>query len=899
MPGKKGLKAPAVPALYLVDASSYLYRAFFAIREHLSTRDGFPTKAVFGITNMLVKVLREKDPEFMAMVWDAPGKTFRHDLYPKYKANRPPMPEELSRQIPHVREIVSALGLVQVEVKGYEADDLIATISRRHKEGPVVIVSGDKDLLQLLGPEVTLWDPMKDEVVDEATVRERFGLPPQALRDVQALSGDPTDNVPGCPGVGPKTAIKLIQTYGSLDTLLERLDELPKGKLAETLRQEKSSLPLWRRLVGLAEDAPVPVDSESYRRQPPDRKRLKEIFERFELARFLTELGPGKAISFEEYELVQDRGALEAWAAAIREKGWVAVDTETTSEFPLRASLVGISICASPPAAAYVPVGHETSEAQIPLATVREVLAPILADPAVRKVGQNIKYDLLVLQRHGMGLAGIEGDTMIASYLLNPSRRQHNLGEIAQEYLGHRMTSFREVTADQKRIKNFARVPLALARDYSCEDAHVTALAADILWKRLREDGLWDLFKEVEIPLLEVLARMEKTGILVDRAVLMDLSREFGERLGVLEEEIHTLAGGPFNINSPQQLAEVLFVRCRLPQIKKTRKKTGYSTDVEVLTELARHHPLPERILAYRNLQKLKSTYADGLLAMIDPNTGRIHTSFNQTVTATGRLSSSEPNLQNIPVRTEEGRRIRAVFTAPEGSVLVSADYSQIDLRVLAHYSRDPALVSAFHAGEDIHTRTASEVFGVAPGLVTPEMRRVAKTVNFGIVYGMSAFGLSKELGIGRREAQAFIDRYFSTYPGVKRYMEEVVAAAREKGFVTTILGRRRAIPDIASPVKNVREFAERTAINTPIQGTAADIIKVAMLRVDKALRERGLEARILLQVHDELVIEVPAALAGDVSDLLKDAMENAMELIVPLSVSVKQGPDWASLEDL
>jgi len=899
MPEKRDLKAPEAPALYLVDASSYLYRAFFAIREHLSTRDGFPTKAIFGITNMLVKVLREKDPEFMAMVWDAPGKTFRHDLYPKYKANRPPMPEELSRQIPHVREIVSALGLVQVEADGYEADDLIATISHSHKEGPVVIVSGDKDLLQLLGPNVTLWDPMKDEFVDEATVWKRFGLPPQALRDVQALCGDPTDNIPGCPGVGPKTAIKLIQTYGSLDALLERLDELPKGKLAETLRQEKSSLLLWRRLVELAKDAPVPVDSESYRRQPPDRKRLKEIFERFELARFLTELGPGTAISFEEYALVQERSSLEAWATAIREKGWVVVDTETTSEFPLSASLVGISICASPPSAAYVPVGHETSEAQIPLETVREVLAPILADPAVRKVGQNIKYDLLVLERHGMGLAGIEGDTMIASYLLNPSRRQHNLAEIALEYLGHRMTSFREVTADQKRVKNFARVPLSLARDYSCEDAHVTALAAEILWKRLREDGLWDLFKEVEIPLLEVLARMEKTGILVDRAALLDLSREFGERLNVLEREIHALAGTPFNINSPQQLAEVLFVRCRLPQIKKTRKKTGYSTDVEVLTELAKHHTLPERILAYRNLQKLKSTYVDGLLAMVDPDTGRVHTSFNQTVTATGRLSSSEPNLQNIPVRTEEGRRIRAVFTAPEGSLLVSADYSQIDLRVLAHYSRDPALVSAFHAGEDIHTRTASQVFGVAPGLVTPEMRRVAKTVNFGIIYGMSAFGLARELGIGRREAQEFIDRYFSTYPGVKRYMEEVVAAAREKGFVTTILGRRRAIPDISSPVKSVREFAERTAINTPIQGTAADIIKVAMLRVDKAIRDRGLGAHILLQVHDELVIEVPAAQAGDVSDLLKDAMENAVELIVPLSVSVKRGPNWASLEDL
>ncbi len=885
-------------SLFLIDGSSYLYRAYFAIRQPLTTHDGFPTKVIYGLTNMLWKVLKEKDPEYVAIVWDAKGPNFRHDLYADYKANRPAMPDDMSVQIPHVREIVNALGLTQLEKNGYEADDIIATLARRITNQTIMIVSGDKDLLQLIGPQVSIWDSMKDEVTDLDAFHQRFGIEPLQFLEVMTLTGDTSDNIPGVPGIGLKTALKLIKSYGSVDNLIKHLDEIPKGKLKERLETNKDRLDLWRRLVSLADDITVPLDITAFRRNPPDQRKLRQLFKQFNLTRFLDQMVPEQTISFKEYELIQSPTDLARWAEMARKAATIVIDTETTSEFPMKAKLVGISLCITPPKAAYIPVGHESREPQLNLSQVAEALGPIFSDRKIEKIGQNIKYDLIVLANHGMELNGISGDTMVASYLLNPSKRRHNLAEISQEVLGHRMITFKEVTETQKRVKNFACVPLPLARDYSCEDVHVTSLVQKALWKRLKESGLLELFEQVEVPLIRILAQMEMAGILVDIKGFDALSTEFSKRLSDLDKKIIELAGEPFNINSTKQLAEILFVKLKLPQKKKTRKKTGYSTDVEVLKELAQSHELPQQLLAYRNLSKLKSTYVDGLKRMVNPDTGRVHTSFNQTVTSTGRLSSSDPNLQNIPVRTEEGRRIRALFIPAPGNFLLSADYSQIELRVLAHYSGDEALVNAFKNDKDIHRLTAAEVFSVFPELVTPEMRRAAKTVNFGIIYGISAFGLAKELGIGNRQAKEFIDRYFAKYPGVKRYIKETVEKAKEQGHVTTLLGRRRYIPDLKSRVRTVREFAERTAINTPIQGTAADIIKLAMIQVDSNIQAEKTPCRMLLQVHDELIIEVPEKEIIKVTTMVKETMENVMDLAVPLKVDVGWGVNWAKLEN-
>jgi len=573
------------------------------------------------------------------------------------------------------------------------------------------------------------------------------------------------------------------------------------------------------------------------------------------------------------------------------------IDTETTSQRPMEDSLVGISLCFRPPEAVYLPVGHDTGETQLDMETVTRHLAPLLSQVSLYKIGQNIKYDLIVLRRHGLEIENIAGDTMVASYLLDPTRRRHNLDEIARDVLGHKMISYKEVTKGLTRSQNFSHVSLEKATEYACEDVHVTCVVKDRFHQELKEKGLWKLYSEVEVPLIPVLADMEMKGILVDKAGLAELKKEFGKRLRELESQIFELAGHEFNINSTKQLAEVLFEELNLPQLKKTKKKTGYSTDVEVLKSLAKIHPLPERLLEYRNLSKLKSTYVDGLEKEINPETGRIHTSFNQTVTATGRLSSSEPNLQNIPVRTEEGRRIRALFTAAQGNVLVSADYSQIDLRVLAHYSGDENLVRAFKAGEDIHRRTAAQIFDVEPEFVTLDMRRVAKTVNFGIIYGMSAYGLAKELGISRKEAKRFIDTYFERYPGVKKFMGRIIEKAKRQGFVETILGRRRYIKEINSRNRIIRQFAERTAINTPIQGSAADIIKLAMLKVAERFREQGPETRLLLQVHDELVAECPEARKESTAHVLKETMEGVVDLMVPLKVAVGWGKNWDEIK--
>ena len=886
--------------LYLVDGSSYIYRAYYAIRQQLTTHTGFPTKAIYGVTKMLMKVLREKDPKFIAILWDAKGPTFRHDLYEDYKANRPPMPDDLTVQIPYIRKVVEGLGLPQFEKVGYEADDIIATLVEKMPDSEILVVTGDKDLSQLISNRVSIWDPMKDKFIDLAKFIDEFGIEPAQLADVMALSGDTSDNIPGVPGIGPKTALKLIKKYGSLENLLKNLENIDKPKkLRQRLEENKDRILLWKKLVSLDHNVPLEIDLNSLRKKPVNVKELRTLFKELEFTSFLKELAPEKVISFNDYSVINEKEQLTKLVSQIKQSKELVIDTETTSEFPMHAELVGISLCIEPPEAFYIPIGHNTPEKQLDLDTVAHILSAVVADPSIKKVGQNIKYDMIVLSNHKMELSGVSGDTMIASYLLNPSKHQHNLAEIASELLGHNMISFKEITANQKKEKNFAYVPIELAKDYSCEDVHVTALVKDILWERLHNAQLWDLFKRLEVPLVNILAKMEQRGVLIDKAGLNRLEEEFGNRLEAIKKKIFSYVGHDFNLNSPKQLAHILFEELKLPQIKKTKKKTGYSTDIEVLNELSKIHDLPAMIVKYRNLQKLKGTYIDGLKKMIHSKTGRVHTSFNQTVTATGRLSSSDPNLQNIPVRSEDGRRIRALFIADSENFLLSGDYSQIDLRVLAHYSKDKNLIEAFQKGQDIHKKTASEVFNVPQEMVTSEMRRIAKTVNFGIIYGMSPYGLAKELNIEQKRAKEYIDCYFERYPGVKQYMEDIVQEARKKGYVTTLLGRRRYIPDINSRSRRIREFAERTAINTPIQGSAADIIKLAMLKVDTELIKHNLQSGIILQVHDELVLEVLKDELNQVIALLKESMENVASLAVPLTISLKYGPNWAEMEPI
>ncbi len=884
---------PGETPLFAVDASSFIYRAYFAIRGHLSNRKGLPTKAIFGFTQMILKLLHEWDPSYVALCFDAKGPTFRHKVYEEYKANRPTMPDDLAVQVPYIKEIARAFGLTLLEVEGFEADDLIATLAVR-LDHPLVIVGGDKDLFPLVNDRVVIWDPMKDELITKETLEKRFGLPPEKLLEVRALCGDNIDNIPGIPGVGEKTALKLIKEFGSLEEVFQRKHEIKQKRLRERLTEHEEKARLSLELVKLDTQAPVPLELEHYRRRPPDISSLRKLFRELEFKKLLNELPPEKTISYAGYKLLTREEEVEELIQQAQNHAPLVLDLESDTTDPMRGKIVGVALCFKPPEAYYLPFAHHPPGAPNLPPKALEDLGRLFADPNVPKVGHNIKYDLVLLKRHGYSLKGLACDTMVASYVLDPTRRAHGLDELAEEILGHHMISYKEVTSDLPKGKSFAWVPVEQAKTYACEDAHVTFLLYQYFWTKLREEGLLDLYQRIEHPLIEVLARMEMAGIKIDIPYLEDLARQMAGELKELEERIYALAGERFNLNSSVQLGAILFEKLKLPTVKKTRKTRAYSTDTEVLEALSNQHELPRLVLRYRTLAKLKSTYVEALPKLVNPETGRLHTSFNQTVTATGRLSSSEPNLQNIPVRGEEGLKIRRAFVPEKGFVFLSVDYSQIDLRVLAHYSGDKTLIKAFKRGEDIHRRTAAEVFGVPPEMVTPEMRRLAKTINFGIVYGMSAYGLAKELKIGRREAQAFIDRYFARYPGVKKYMEEIVAKAREQGFVTTLFGRKRPLPDINSPNRNAREFAERTAINTPIQGTAADIIKLAMITIDQGLRERGLKTRMLLQVHDELLFEVPPEELEELKAFVRDSMERVVELAVPLKVNLAVGENWA-----
>jgi DNA polymerase-1 len=880
--------------LFLVDGSSYIYRAFFALPQ-LSTSDGIPTNAVYGFTTMLNRLVNDYKPSLIAIVLDAPGPTFRHEVYQSYKANRPRMPDSLAAQIPSIKEVIQAFNIPVVEKAGFEADDIIATLAKQAEAdgAEVTIITGDKDLIQMVTGYITLFDTMKDTLTDMDAVKKKIGVTPEQATEVFGLTGDKVDNVPGVPSIGEKTAIELIQQFGSIEAIYQNLDAIPKKKLREALSNHREQAFLSRQLVTV--DTRVPIDSKWNELQigEPDLEALRQLYKRFEFTRFLKNL-PREQAKNKNYQLISNLEETRTLLDRLREQGMFALDLETTSEDPMRAEIVGVSFACKEHEAFYIPVAHRNVAQQVDKALLLQELKPLLEDKNIKKIGQNLKYEFIIFKRHGITLRGIYCDTMIASYLLNPSKHNHNLDDIAMDYLDYRTTSFKEVTGSGKSAVTFDAVPIEPAKDYACEDSDITYILSGLLLPKLKEDGFQELFTEVELPLLEVLAYMEMAGIKINGVLLKQLSEEYAVTLDAITKKIYELAGDEFNINSPQQMGKILFEKLKLPGAKKT--KTGYSTDISVLTNLARVHPLPAEILSFRTLSKLKSTYIDSMPDLVNPQTGRIHTSYNQTVTATGRLSSSEPNLQNIPIRTEEGKRIRAAFITEPGWKMLSADYSQIELRILAHLSQDQTLIDAFVHDEDIHTRTAAEIWGVKPHEVTKQMRREAKVINFGIVYGMSAFGLSQQLEIEPRLAQAYIDDYFRKYKGVQRYIDEVIKDAQEKGYALTLLNRRRYLTEITSGNVPARKFAERTAINTPIQGTAADLIKVTMIRIFNKMRQQKLAGRMILQVHDELIFEAPEEEIESLSRLVKAEMENVLEMSVPLKVDMSWGNNWSEV---
>ncbi|MFH1059070.1 MAG: DNA polymerase I [Pseudomonadota bacterium] len=886
---------PETPVLYLLDASSYIHRAFHAVKN-LATSEGVPTGAVFGFVQMLLKVIKDAQPAYLAVVYDAKGPTFRHGLYPAYKANRPPLDPALKTQFPLVRQLVTALDLPAVEVEGFEADDLMATLARQGREQgfAVVLVTGDKDLMQLVGDGVSIWDTMKEAHLGPNEVAAKLGVGPEMAVDFQALVGDSSDNVPGVPGVGPKTAATLINAHGDLEAVLAAAPEMKKGKLKENLIAHADLARLSRDLVRLRDDAPVSFDPEAFSVRPPDPAVLTPVLAKLEFNKLLKEFAAPSPAPAADYAMIVDAADLEAWLRAAGERGRLSVDTETTSTDPMRAELVGVSLAVEPGRACYIPLAHQLGEGQrqADRDAVFARLAPALADAAIAKIGQNLKYDLIVLSRAGLSVANLDFDTMVASYLLNPGKTSHGLAAIAAEYLGRSVITYEEAVGGKNL--SFAFAPLDKATTYSAEDADVALMAAEKLAPLLKQAELTRLFRELEMPLVPVLARLEMNGVGLDVDGLNDLAKELEIKLIESETLCYKLAGHEFNLNSPAQLGQVLFEELGLDTVKKTKKKTAFSTDMSVLVQLAAVHPLPAEVLNYRTLSKIKGTYVDTLPALVNPATGRVHTSFNQAVTATGRLSSSDPNLQNIPVRTELGSRIRACFVPRPGFSMLSADYSQVELRVLAHLSEDPLLVQDMQGGLDVHTQTAARLFDVPPGLVTPDMRRRAKTVNFGVLYGMSAFRLAREQKISRGEAQDIIERYLGRYQGIARFQQANLAAARNRGYVTTLLGRRRFLPAINSAERIPREAAERMALNTPIQGTAADIIKLAMLKVDQMLAAEFPAALMILQVHDELVFECPEAKIKEFAARVKAVMEGVVKLRVGLVVDVGWGKSWA-----
>src|SRR5690554_730391 len=896
-----------MPTLLLVDGSSYLYRAFHALPDLRNTA-GEPTGAVRGVLSMLRRLESQYDAEYRACVFDAKGKTFRSTWYPEYKAQRPPMPDDLRAQLEALHEGVEAEGWPLLMVDGVEADDVIATLTHRAVEAgwEVVISTGDKDLTQLVRPGVRWVNTMSEEVLDEAGVMEKFGVPPERIVDYLALIGDTVDNVPGIDKCGPKTALKWLNQYGDLDGVMENADKIG-GKIGENLRRQLDFLPLGRKLVTVVTDLDLPVDIQDLPARKDDKPRLRKLYERLEFKTWLHALDaasgeapaePGSTESESaldrDYTTIQTWDEFNTWLARIEAAELTAFDTETNSLDPMVARLVGISFSVEPGTAAYLPLAHITADpqAQLPLDEVLEKLKPWFESEQHAKLGQNLKYDAHVLANHGIRLAGIHEDTLLESYVLEADKT-HDMDSLARRHLDIQTTPYTEICGKGAKQIGFDEVPIEQATAYASEDADITLRLHHKLSPQLeREPQLAEVYRDIELPTLRVLLDMERTGVLIDTFLLAQHSEELGRSMHELELEAQALAGQPFNLGSPKQLGEILFDKLGLPVVKKTA--TGRpSTDEDVLSRLAEDYPLPKLLLEYRGQAKLKSTYADKLPRMVNPQTGRVHTNFSQATAVTGRLASSEPNLQNIPIRTPEGRRIRAAFIAPRDHVIVAADYSQIELRIMAHLSRDERLLDAFAHGEDIHRATAAEVFGAELKDVTNEQRRYAKVINFGLIYGMSAHGLARNLDIERSAAQTWIDRYFARYPGVANYMDRIKAEASEKGYVETVFGRRLQLPDIRARQALRRQAAERAAINAPMQGTAADLIKKAMIVVHQWLEDEKLKSRLLLQVHDELVLEVPNQELDRIREELPKLMSGIADLSVPLLAEVGVGNNW------
>ena len=884
---------------YIVDAHATIHRAYHAIRG-LANPDGHPTGAVFGFTKVLLAMIRDHGPDLIAVAADSRGKVFRHQIYADYKANRPPMPDDLAWQIPKVEAVCEGYGIPVYKISGYEADDIIGTLAGQAAAAgyEVVVVSDDKDVLQLVGDKVKVFAPSKNNkqgrFYDAAEVEADRGVPPEKIIDLMGLTGDSSDNVPGVPGVGPKTALQLLGKYGSMEDVLANAEK-EKGKRRENLLGFADQARLSRELVTINCEVPVEFDAEASAISPPDVEKLQPLFQELGFREMLRGLLAGVAPSQEsedaDYRTVVKPSGLRELAHALVEAEIVSVDLETTSVDPMRAEMVGLSFSVREGGGFYVPVRAPGDEEVVPFDEVVRLFKPLLENPNLPKLGQNIKYDMVVLARHGIRLRGVTFDTMLADYLLAPGEQRHNIDALAMEHLGYRKTATAEVIGKGKDEVTMDLVPVETVARYACEDADIALRLAGVLRRKLVEKGLLRLLEEVEVPLVEVLAAMQLAGIRVDTGMLEGMSTSISQVLVVKEKEIYEAAGREFNIQSPKQLAGILFEELGLPARKKT--KTGFSTDERTLAELSPRHPLPRLVLEYRGLAKLKNTYVDKLPGWVNAETGRIHCTLNQTGTATGRLSSSDPNLQNIPIRTELGRSVRACFVPGEaGWSFVSADYSQIELRMLAHYSGDEELLAAFHGEKDIHRFVAGQVFGVSEAEVSDDQRRQAKAVNFGIIYGQTGWGLAQNLGIDQESAREFQEEYFKRYPGVARCREEIVEKCRERGFVTTILDRRRYFPDIKAADVHARRGAERAAINTVFQGSAADLIKVAMNRVRAEVTSAGLSSRMLLQIHDELLFEVKPLIA-----MVRRLMEGAVELRVPVKVSVGTGPNWLEVK--
>lgn len=914
------------PDLVLVDGSSYLYRAFHALPPFSNSR-GEPTGAVFGVLNMLAKFLKDFDPEHIAVVFDAPGKTFRDDLFAEYKAHRPPMPDDLRSQIEPLFEAVKGLGLPILRETGVEADDVIGTLAcEAARQGLSVLIStGDKDMAQLVSPKITLINTMSNTVLDREGVKAKFDVFPEQIIDYLALVGDSSDNIPGIDKVGPKTAAKWLGQYQTLDKLVADAANVG-GKVGENLRAGLGTLELSRKLATIRVDVTLPVTLQDLKRRAPDVAALRELYSRLELRSLLKQLegsdpatpadapqagrppaapvsaaptidGAARAVAAAPrmYEIINTEAELAAWIDRLSAAPLFAFDTETTSLDYMQAEIVGVSFAIAPGVAAYLPLRHDYAGApdQLDREASLARLKPLLESEQHAKVGHHLKYDAHVLANHGIRLGGMRFDSMLESYVWNSTVIRHDMDSAAEKYLGIRTIHYEDVAGKGAKQIPFSQVPVDKAAEYSAEDADITLRLHEVLWPQISSvPALKTLYETCEQPLVPVLARMEEHGVLLDRQMLRTQGNELAKRLLEVLAQAHKEAGAPFNLDSPKQLGHILFEKMQLPVVRKT--PTGQpSTAEDVLEELAKTYPLPKLILEHRNLSKLKSTYTDKLPEQINPRTGRVHTSYHQAVAATGRLSSQDPNLQNIPIRTPEGRRIRQAFIAPEGHVLLAADYSQIELRIMAHLSQDEGLLKAFASDQDIHQATAAEVFGTPLEQVSADQRRSAKAVNFGLIYGMSAFGLAAQLGIPRGTAQEYIDLYFARYPGVKRYMEETRATARERGYVETVFGRRLYLPDINARNKQFAQAAERAAINAPMQGTAADIIKRAMIAVDSWCGAADSGARLIMQVHDELVLEVRADRVGAVTDMVRDRMMGAADLRVPLKVDVGTGQNW------